>query len=171
MKSNQVVRCVVSGMRMTFVVVGAGQFEFDAAAASGTDTARESLSDVGLQALLHGFRQKISDAAAIPRDPKTGQSATPGEKLDAMAKVAERLMNGEWNQATRERTDMLLEALAALYPGKMRADLADYLAKKTKGERAGLAADPRVAAKITELMAAKGDAAMGAEMLDELENL
>src|SRR2546430_17695836 len=46
------------------------------------------------QAAIHGIIQKISDRAAIGRDPETGASASPEEKFAAMKECADRLMAG-----------------------------------------------------------------------------
>ena len=49
------------------------------------------------RAMYHGYEQKVRDAAAIPRDTKTGASASPQEKFDAMQAVVDQLHAGEWN--------------------------------------------------------------------------
>lgn len=59
------------------------------------DTERVS-AEIHQRLAVHGAKQKICDAAAIPRDTETGRSATPAQKLDAMRTVAERLLAGEW---------------------------------------------------------------------------
>src|ERR1700745_2473137 len=50
----------------------------------------ELSESIKAQLILHGLKQKICDAAAIPRNPETGRSATPKEKFDAMQAVAAR---------------------------------------------------------------------------------
>ena len=59
--------------------------------------------DIRRQAMLHGIKQKIGDAAAIARNTTTGASASIQDKFDAMAEVVERLTaaDGAWNK-TRE---------------------------------------------------------------------
>ncbi len=72
---------------ITFGVAGIGQIVLDLDKAEATaDKAR-----------FHGYEQKVRDAAAIPRDVKTGQSATPQEKFNAMKAVVENLHEGVWN--------------------------------------------------------------------------
>ena len=72
---------------ITFGVAGIGNMVLDLDKASAT----------AIKAKYHGYEQKVRDAGAIPRDVKTGKSATPQEKFDAMQKVVDQLHNGEWN--------------------------------------------------------------------------
>lgn len=46
------------------------------------------------RAAIHGLVQRISDAAAIPRDEETGKSATPEEKHAAMARLVAHYVGG-----------------------------------------------------------------------------
>ncbi len=48
-------------------------------------------------ACFHGLEQKVRDAGAIPRDVKTGASASAQEKYDAMKEVVDNLHEGIWN--------------------------------------------------------------------------
>lgn len=129
--------------------------------------------DVFRQAAIHGLKQKISDRAAIGRDPETGLSATPREKFDAMRETAERLANGgPWNSVgggdgTTKRGS-LFTALCELYPAKTPEELREWLGKKTKAEQSALRKTEKVAAKLAEIAARSGDAALGEDMLDEL---
>lgn len=72
---------------ITFGVAGIGTMVLDLGKALATSE----------QAMYHGYEQKVRDAAAIPRDVKTGKSATPQEKYDAMERVIEALHAGTWN--------------------------------------------------------------------------
>lgn len=72
------------------------------------------------QAMIHGYKQKIADAAAISRDTTTGRSATDADKRAAMQEVVDRLNRGEWS-ATAKATgpkkvnvDALVAAIAAV---------------------------------------------------------
>lgn len=47
-----------------------------------------------LRAMRHGFVQRISDAAAIPRDTTNGQPALPSAKRAAMARLADHYLSG-----------------------------------------------------------------------------
>lgn len=54
-------------------------------------------SDVTTRAMIHGLSQKISDAAALPKNDD-GTPASPADKYNAMLAVVERLQSGEWNK-------------------------------------------------------------------------
>jgi len=74
---------------MLFEVLGAGSRKFDPA---------HCLGALQQRAMMHGFEQRIRDAAAIPRDPLTGKSADPAEKFAAMVRVIEHLETAnEWD--------------------------------------------------------------------------
>ena len=91
---------------ITFGVAGIGTMVLDLAKALAT-------SD---QAMYHGYEQKVRDAAAIPRDVKTGRSALPQEKFDAMQRVVDALHAGTWNvkasQVVALNRAALFEAIA-----------------------------------------------------------
>lgn len=91
---------------ITFGVAGIGTMVLDLAKANATSE----------QAMYHGYEQKVRDAAAIPRDTKTGASATPQEKFDAMERVVEALHTGVWNvkasQVVALNRAALFEAIA-----------------------------------------------------------
>lgn len=112
------------------------------------------------QAVLHGLKQKLVDAAAISRDPETGRSATVEDKFEAVKAVFDRLLSGQWN-ATREgggqvKGGLLVEALCRLYPSKPREGLVEFVAAKTDKEKAALRKNPKVAAIIAQIKAEKG---------------
>ena len=56
---------------------------------------------VQLLCRAYGAREKITNAASLPRDPKTGRSATPAEKRDAVMKVLDAMRAGEWEVRAR----------------------------------------------------------------------
>lgn len=91
---------------ITFGVAGIGTMVLDLTKALAT-------SD---QAMYHGYEQKVRDAAAIPRDVKTGRSALPQEKFDAMQRVVDALHAGTWNvkasQVVALNRAALFEAIA-----------------------------------------------------------
>jgi hypothetical protein len=66
------------------------------------------------RAEIHGWIQRISDAAAISRDPKTGHPATAGTKLEAMTRLVEHYNSGnaDWSP-TRARAIGTDETLLA----------------------------------------------------------
>jgi hypothetical protein len=182
-KGNSVVthRLTEDG-KIAFSVVGAGEFVFDPAGCSD-DTERS--------AALHGYVQKISDKAAIGRDPETGASATPEEKFAAMKECAERLQNGGlWNAVRESGTGaeggILFQAMRRLYPQAWatKAAFAEYLEGKAASEserlkkavtvanvRNGLLSVRKIASVIETIRAeaGKGVKVDAAGMLQELE--
>lgn len=89
-------------------------------------------------AAVHGFGQRIPDAAAIPRDTETGKSATPQEKFDAMAKLVTHYNSGtsEWSRV-REAGEgnsggLLLAALTQLSPTKSKDEIRSWMKSQTR---------------------------------------
>ena len=78
--------------KLTFAFAGVGQFTFDPDRVSAENRAR---------AMMHGFEQRIRDAAALSVDRETGRSATPQAKHDAALRIAEHLMSGSTDWAIR----------------------------------------------------------------------
>lgn len=76
--------------KLKFAFTGVGDFTFDPDKVSAENRAR---------AMVHGFEQRIRDAAALSVDRDTGKSATPTAKFDAAKRIADHLMSGaaEWN--------------------------------------------------------------------------
>lgn len=133
-------------------------------------------TDILNQALLHGLKQKLVDAAAISRNAATGQSATIEDKYEAVKAVFDRLHGGEWN-ATREgggvTGGLLLKALVRLYDGRKTVEqLREFLAEKTDAEKAALRKNAKVAAIILEIQAEKAEESGidTDELLDELDD-
>ena len=132
----------------------------------------EQLDDaIRTQAMMHGLKQKIGDAAAISRNPDTGRSATTDDKFDAMAEVLNRLLSGAWNK-TREGGDgsgaggLLFKALCKVKADKTPAEVHAYLEARTKEEQAALRKVPAIAAAIEDLRAARSkDAGIDGEAL------
>ncbi len=86
-KSNSVVTHTLGedGCTLTFKVLGAGEFTFDVLSAH---------ANMQHRAAVHGFVQRISDAAAKSRDTETGKPASPADKLGTMQRVAEHYASG-----------------------------------------------------------------------------
>lgn len=116
--------------------------------------------DIRVQAMMHGLKQKIGDAAAISRNPDTGRSATTDDKFDAMRDVRDRLLSGQWNK-TREGGDgggaggLLFKALCKVKADKTPAEVRAYLEARTKEEQAALRKVPAIAAAIEAIRAAQ----------------
>ena len=138
-------------------------------------------NDIRHEAIMHGLKQKIGDAAAIGRNPETGRSATLADKRAAMRTVIERLQAGSWNAERGEggapAGGLLFAALVRMYDGKKSADaIRAFLAGKDVKQKAALRKNPRVAEIIEEIKAERardGDdgEGPGADLLDELEGL
>lgn len=121
----------------------------------------EQLDDaIRTQAMMHGLKQKIGDAAAISRNTETGRSATTDDKFDAMAEVLGRLLAGQWNK-TREGGEgggaggLLFRALCKIKADKTPAEVRAYLEARTKEEQAALRKVPAIAAAIEAIKAAQ----------------
>lgn len=135
--------------------------------------------DIRHEAVMHGLKQKIGDAAAIGRNPETGRSATLSDKYAAMRAVVERLQSGSWNAERGEggapAGGLLFAALVRMYAGKKsEEDIRAFLAGKDDKQKAALRKNPRVAEIIEEIKAERardGDDGEepGAGLLDELE--
>lgn len=89
-------------------------------------------------AAVHGFGQRIPDAAAIARDTETGKSATPQEKYDAMAKLVAHYNSGtsEWSRV-REAGEgnsggLLLAALVKMSPTKSKDEIRTWMKSQTR---------------------------------------
>lgn len=145
--------------------------------------AKDLTSSVQLEALCHGLKQKISDAAAIARNPDTGRAASPFDKYAAMIEVRNRLqIGGAWNanrtgDGTGGARSLLALALERLM-GKSPETIDKFLADKSAKEQAKMRADARIAPIIQaikdERAAARGPAAKSTDvdaMFAELDSI
>jgi hypothetical protein len=110
---NSVISTLMDGDEIVFTVHGAGELRLNLAAMSQANLTR---------AAFHGIKQRVSDAAAIPCDTATGQSASPAEKFAAMARLVEHYNSGaaEWSPARGDgtgaaRTGSTMQAFANVY--------------------------------------------------------
>lgn len=129
--------------------------------------------EIQMHAMMHGFKQKLVDAAAIARNTDTGKAATLADKKAAVGEVYARLLAGEWNKVREGGGNvggLLLAALVRLYPGKPADDLKAWLDGKTDAEKAALRVSPKVAPIIAEIKAERvKDMPDTGDMLAELE--
>lgn len=141
-RSNWVIAHEVKAGVITWNVKGAGTLTLVTSALSET---------VRQRALEHGMVQRISDAAAIPRDTKTGKSATPQEKYLAMAELVEHYASGavEWNRKSsgRERgpreltgSQLLRAALLLWQPEKGEEKIKEFVKGLKQSQIAALLA-------------------------------
>lgn len=131
----------------------------DSAQLATVDLSPEILS----QALLHGLKQKLVDAAAIARNTETGASATVQDKKEAVLAVLDRLMEGEWNK-TREGGDsatkgnLLILALGRMNPAGDMVQLSERVKAMTDEQRAALSKNPKVLVHIQAIQAERAAA-------------
>lgn len=98
-------------------------------------------------AALHGFKQRISDAAAIERNSETGLPASPGDKLAAMRALVEHYESGSPEWATRvARTasegGLLLQSLVRI--GVARETAVERIAQWSRSEQLAVLNSPKV---------------------------
>lgn len=152
---------------ITFTVAGAGQCQLNVGEIVGLE-AYASLTDVGKTMILHGGTQKIADKAALSRNPDTGRSATPQDKLEAMAGLCDHLNNGgawEMRAPSSKKLDRaaLFESLAEI-TGRSALEISQKFAAREDAvlrtflERADIAAayakrTARDSGKASELLA------------------
>ena len=129
------------------------------------------------QAVYHGLKQKLVDAAAISRNPETGRSASIEDKYQAVKTVYDRLVAGHWSAVRGEggtgTGGLLFAALCRMYAGRKTEDeLREWLATKDKKAQAELRKNPKVATIIEQIKAERGadDEGAGENLLNELDD-
>ena len=153
-KRTPAITATIDGTRLTFT--GDNGREFSIRAEELEDTIRT-------QAMMHGLKQKIGDAAAISRNPETGRSATTDDKFDAMSEVLNRLLSGAWNKG-REAGEgegaggLLFRALCRVKADRTPEQIRAYLNGLDKAQQSALRKVPAVAAAIDEMRAANAKA-------------
>lgn len=135
----------------------------------------DNLNDtIRTDAMLHGLKQKLVDAAAIARNTDTGRSATLDDKFDAVNEVFMRITSpdGTWNKARggegTGNAGLLVRAIMRLQD-KPKAEVEAWLATKTKEQKEALRKNPRVIDAIAAIQRESvRDTAATDAMLDEL---
>lgn len=153
-KSTITADLFVPKMTLTLTFINGKEIVIDANALS---------DDIRNMAILHGLKQKLVDAAAISRNVETGKSASADDKYEAVRKIADRLMSpdGKWNEgrvagepaASASVNSILIRAVMKM-TGHNEQYTKDWLANKTKEQRAALRKNPRVVQIMAELSAA-----------------
>lgn len=114
-----------------FNVKGAGEFRFDPAKTSEANQRR---------AMLHGFVQRIADAAAMSRNTTTGQAASPADKMAAMQRLVSHYESGstDWSPARAEGKagglDQVILAAVVEATGKTTEEVRAMVAKGAEGK-------------------------------------
>lgn len=104
-------------------------------------------ANVRLLCAAYGLREKITNATALSRDPKTGKSATVAEKREAAYRVIEAMMAGQWEVRAASGTGddaVLIDAITEL-TGQPRADVVDAAKDWSAGQKRDLIADAGIA--------------------------
>ena len=133
--------------------------------------------DILSQALLHGLKQKLVDAAAIARNIDTGASATTADKKEAVMEILTRLLEGAWNKGrtagdgTTVKGSILLLALRRLQPNRDAAELVEWLKDRTDTERAALAKNAKILPHVQAIQAERAAAAVKRSGVDSDELL
>ncbi len=149
-KSNSVITHEVAEHVITFHVKQAGSIVFDMTKVHPDNVAH---------AAIHGFIQRISDGAAMSRDPETGQPATPADKHARMQSIAEHYMSGvaEWSmrrEGAGVEGGLLFRALSKLYPKKTPEEVKAFIEGVSTKERVALMVSPKVKPIVDELRSA-----------------
>jgi hypothetical protein len=157
----------------TTIDIEAGTLSIVTDAGTITVTIGELEKGIINHATLHGLKQKIVDAAALPN------GATITEKFTAMQEVYARLTGDEpaWNKGAGAGNGgtggLLFRALCRLYPTKTPDAIKGYLDKQDNKKQAALRKDPKVSAMI-ETVRAEGIKTTGidaGELLNELDEI
>lgn len=106
-KANSVITHEVNGDVILFHVAGAGTLTLDLSKVHADNVQRGA---------VHGFIQRVSDGAAMSRDPVTGKPATAADKAARMAAIIAHYESGaaEWSmrgQGTGDTGGLLFRAL------------------------------------------------------------
>ena len=150
---------------IVFSVRDAGAVTFDYAKAH---------EDCRAYAEFHGWKQRISDAAALPCDTVTGQPANPADKLTAMRALVAYYESGaaDWSRAgTGEGggRSLTIEAIAKVkgydYDGAEKM-VAAFAAKSYAGDMKKALAFLRTGERVMAAMDEIRKARMGAPRID-----
>lgn len=133
--------------------------------------ATRTTKDIREEAMMHGFGQKIGDAAALSTG-EDGKSATVAAKRAAMGEVIESLYAGNWDRKREGDGGILFLALQRLYKGK-KSDkkLKAYLAGLSKGQQTALAYTDKVKPHVDAIRKERNRDVDTKGMFDELDKI
>ncbi|MGH7745986.1 MAG: hypothetical protein ACREQ5_14600 [Candidatus Dormibacteria bacterium] len=140
MKSNSIMSVEINASigEITFSVTGIGQTVLHMGRVHKDNVA---------YAALHGFKQRIADAAAL------GQLASRKDKLAAMQELVEYYETGaaDWRikgaiRTTGGELGLLVQCLMELQPEKTKDELTAWTKSKTAEQRASLLVSPKIKA-------------------------
>jgi len=118
--------------------------------------------DVRTRAMVHGLVQKVSDAAALPKN-EDGSPASPADKHAAMEAVISRLMEGEWNKRGEASGDSAPAGLIrraviewAVANGRTEAKAIAFYESKDRAGQLALRKVPEIAAIMERIKSERG---------------
>lgn len=123
--------------------------------------------EIQTMAMLHGFKQKIVDAAAM------SSGATIDEKWEACSEVYDRLTGGEWNkrrESGEPRGGLLFNALVRAYPARKPEEIREFLSKKSRTEQNAMLNNSRLRPHVDAIRAEMAKNIESDDLLDELED-
>lgn len=128
------------------------------------------------RALAHGLVQRVADAAAKSRDGKTGQSASPQVKFDAMKELVEHYMSGTESWALGRESEgagvgLLVQCLSELYPQRDVEKLREWVKKQSAADRKGLLQSEKIKPIADRLERNKVSHIDAEELLSDLETM
>lgn len=110
------------------------------------------LHPLAAKAMMHGFKQKISDAGAMARDTETGKADNTA-RVEKMRRMAEALAKGDW-ELQRTGGGAGPGVLAKACAEVLNKDLdvvRDWLKDKSAAEKLALRKHPKIAAVVARL--------------------
>lgn len=118
-------------------------------------------AEIAKQAMLHGLKQKLVDAAAIARNTDTGRAASIEDKFSAVKEVFDRITgaNPTWNKARGEGNgpsgsrNLLVRAIMEV-KGVAREKAELFVEARSKEELAALRKNPVIAMAIARMQTA-----------------
>lgn len=118
-------------------------------------------------AMLHGFKQKLVDAAAL------SSGATIDGKYEAIAEVFDRLSGGEWNkrrESGEPRGGLLFNALLRAYPQRTPEQIREFLNGKSRKEQNAMMENSRLRPHIDAIRAEMVKNIESDDLLNALED-
>lgn len=147
---------------ITFRVAEVGELQLNLSAVSVQNLRR---------AQVHGFCQRINDAAALSRDTTSGKPASPSEKFLAMQELVEHYNSGtsEWRLAGRGTGDsLLIRALVEVRSDRTAEQIREFVKALSGKQRAALSAEATIAPVIERMRAEAGKGIDTEELLSGL---
>lgn len=149
-KSNSVITTDITEGKLTLTVLGAGVITFDPEKAS---------RECNAYAALHGWKQRLADAAAMDRDEDTGAPASVSDKYNAVKDLAEYYMSGavDWKRTGKggggkSITIAAIARVKGIGYAEAETYVDAYAARNYEGDRAECLAFLRTGARVMQAM-------------------